>query len=418
MKVLHANSGVSSFIRQTALAYQEEEILSYFLTTFITHQDYFLSNAIGKVLPSIKPELQKKAISEIPFEKIKTYPYKELLRLFATRYTNSVITDKVFAWAEYSFGKWVANQVEKLDIDIVHSYEYTSLEILKSAKKKGVMSIYEQPSVYYKTFEQIIERLFKEEKSFKNEYQSLFSSPLSRKRNERREQELQLANFIICNSTFTKNSFSSVYREKVEVIPLGFPLPKAVEKNRNTDKIVFVMSGNISYLKGSHHVLRIWKRVHELFPNAELRVIGTYLLDDKEKQELPSSVQFYNRLAHQDYLDFIKETDVFISFTYSDGFGMVISEAMSKGIPVIATPNCMALDFIEHQKNGFIVPIGEEEALFNQIKWCVENKYLLPKIGQEALETAKKWQWEDYRKKITEVVQNQFLLYNERKNNK
>ncbi len=418
MKVLHANSGAGSFIRQTALAYHEEEILSYFLTTFISHQDYFLSNLIGRIAPNIKNELQKKEIPEIPFNKIKTYPYKELLRLFSSRYANVVLTDKVFNWAEHSFGKWVANQINQLNIDVVHSYEYSSLEILEQAKQNGVMSIYEQPSVYYKTFEQIIEHLFKEEKTFKEEYQSLHSSSLSKKRNQRREQEIQLADLIICNSTFTKNSFPSIYKNKVAVIPLGFPIPLKTVKDSDSDKVIFVMSGNISYLKGSHHVLRIWRKVDELFPNAELRVIGTYLLDEKEKQDLPSSIKFYARLAHQEYLDFINQADVFISFTYADGFGMVISEAMSKGIPVITTQNSMAPDFIVHQKNGWIVPVGEEEALLNQMRWCVENKHSLPKIGYEALQTAKKWQWEDYRKRTAEVVKNQFLMHNEQKKSK
>ena len=419
MKVLHAHPSTGIFVRQTALAYYQKDILEKFCTTFISHEKYFVSNLIRKIAPSLEKELERKTVKELPFEKIQTYPYKELIRLFASRYLSETTTDKIWEWAELSFDRWVASQLKSSEIHALHTYEHCSLAAFKAAKKKQVMCIYEQPSVYYQTFDNIIQRLFEEEKGFKNAYQHLFVSELSKKRNQRRENELELADTIICNSSFTKNSFPATYQNKAQVVPLGFPTPtQQIERTSKIDKVIFAISGNISYLKGTHHILRVWRRIHKNFPTAELRVIGTYLLDDKERQDLPPSIKFYQRLAHQEYLDFIKEIDIFISFSYADGFGMVISEAMAKGIPVIATPNSMALDFIQHNQNGWIVPVGDEEALLQQMKWCVENKHLIPKIGYEALETAKKWQWEDYRKKIAETVQNQSLLYNERKNKK
>ncbi|WP_291721740.1 glycosyltransferase family 4 protein [Bernardetia sp.] len=419
MKVLHAHPGTGIFVRQTAFAYYEHNMLEKFCTTFIAHKEYFLSNFLKKIAPSLEKDIEKKAISEIPFEKIKTYPYRELIRLFASRYASTETTDKVWEWAENSYDRWVAGQIKKSNIEIFHGYEHCSLAALKAANSKQIMCVYEQPSVYYKSFDKIIDKLFKEENEFKKQYNNLFSSDLSKERNQRREEELHLASTIICNSTFTKNSFPAIYQQKAQVIPLAFPKPKQQSDSReNIDKVIFAISGNISYLKGAHHVLRVWKKLDKIFSNVELRIIGTYLLDDKEKQELPPSVKFYDRLAHQEYMNFIKEVSIFVSFTYSDGFGMVISEAMANGIPVIATPNCMALDFIEHNENGWIVPVGDQEALLQQMKWCVENKHLIENTSRKALETAEKWQWEDYRNKVAETIKHQYLLYEETKNRK
>ncbi len=423
VKVIHAHPGAGIFVRQSALSYLENDMLEYFLTTFVSHEKYFLSNFIAKIVPQLKRDISRKAIDELPFEKLKLYPYKELIRLFASRYASPMVTHHIWEWAELAFDKWVASVIaqefKKQKIDAIHVYEHAALSSLQKAKQKGIFTIYEQPSVYHDKFKVLARKLFKEEKYFAEAYKKILFSPSNEKVYQRKEKEVYLSDLIICNSTFTKNSLPKEIRSRSEVIPLGFPKVNEYTKNKNeNDKIIFMISGNISYLKGGHHVLRVWQKFNDIYQQAELRVIGTFMLDERERQNLPSSVTFYDRLIHEEYLQFIQQIDIAISYTYTDGFGMIISEAMAKGIPVIVTPNCMAPDFITHQKNGWIVPVGDEDALLQQMKWCVENRHLLPKIGYEAIQTAKNWQWEDFRNKTATTVKEQILIHHDKQRTK
>lgn len=424
MKVLHAHPNSGIFIRQTALAYQEKDMLEKFLTTFIAHREYFLSNAILKIAPSLEKEIERKAIHELPFEKIKTYPYKELLRLFANRYTSALLTDKVWEWAELSFDKWVASQLNKIQVDAVHCYEHAALKTLQIAQAKGIFTIYEQPSQHHSFFAPIVTEQLKKYPQLASSETDLLINDKSDYRNHRRDEELAHSDLILCNSSFTKRTLinANIDAQKIQVVPHGFPksLSQIHTDSKTVDNkpVIFLNAGTQNLRKGVHLLYNAWRKANFSSQEAELWIIGSSSLPKALTQDLGENVKIKDSIPREELMQLYRKADVFILPTLADGFAMVISEAMSQGVPVITTQNSMAPDFIIHEKNGWIVPVGEEEALFNQMKWCVENKHLLPKIGNEALETAKKWQWKDYRNKTTEVVQNQFQVHNEQKNNK
>lgn len=423
MKVLHAHPGAGIFVRQTALAYQENDMLEKFLTTFISHKEYFLSETILKIAPNLKREIERKAIQELPFDKIKTYPYKELIRLFASRYGSALLTDKIWEWAELSFDKWVASQLHKF-IDAVHVYEHAALTTLKAAKSKGVFTIYEQPSQHHSFFAHIVAEQLKKYPQLESNETDLLINDKSDYRNRRRDEELAHSDLVLCNSSFTKRTLinANIDAQKIQVVPHGFPKTidqfYADSKTVSNRPVIFLNAGTQNLRKGVHLLYNAWRKANFSSQEAELWLIGRSSLPTELTRDLGENVKIKDSIPRDELMQLYKEADVFVLPTLADGFAMVISESMSQGVPVITTQNSMAPDFIVHQKNGWIVPVGEEEALLNQMKWCVENKHLLQKIGHEALQTAKKWQWEDYRKKTSEVVQNQFLIYNERKNNK
>ena len=69
--------------------------------------------------------------------------------------------------------------------------------------------------------------------------------------------------------------------------------------------------------------------------------------------------------------------------TLFDGFGFVVGEAMSYGVPVMTTTRAGAADFIQPGKNGFLIPPGDIEALQEQIDWCIRNPSSLLDMRKE-----------------------------------
>ena len=94
------------------------------------------------------------------------------------------------------------------------------------------------------------------------------------------------------------------------------------------------------------------------------------------------------------------KNDVLIFPSLVEGFGQVILEAMSSGLPVICTPNTAGRDLFLTGDEGIIVPIRSVDALVQKIEWCMANKSELSEMGRIALETAKSFTWEKFRKEI------------------
>jgi len=87
-----------------------------------------------------------------------------------------------------------------------------------------------------------------------------------------------------------------------------------------------------------------------------------------------------------------------------DGFGMVVTEAFSHGLPVITTDRAGAADLVEHGINGFIVPCGDVDALKDILDWCVCHPNEVKVMREAALQTATRWQWDDYRRSLAKHV--------------
>ncbi len=75
--------------------------------------------------------------------------------------------------------------------------------------------------------------------------------------------------------------------------------------------------------------------------------------------------------------------DIFAMPTREDIWGLVVSEAMSFGLPVVSTDRCgAALELVEDGVNGRIVPVGDADALACALIELLNGD--LPKMADEA----------------------------------
>ena len=81
--------------------------------------------------------------------------------------------------------------------------------------------------------------------------------------------------------------------------------------------------------------------------------------------------------------------------TLYEPFGLVITEAMSSGLPVIITASAGAAELITDGIDGFLINDRNDPAdLARKIKLLADNKDLLLKAGTNARTTAEKYSWE------------------------
>jgi glycosyltransferase involved in cell wall biosynthesis len=108
-----------------------------------------------------------------------------------------------------------------------------------------------------------------------------------------------------------------------------------------------------------------------------------------------------DRVAVQELLS---NTDIFVLPSLSEAMPMAILEALSHGIPVIATPVGAVPDVVRHEENGLLVPVGDLEALVQALRRLIEDGELRRSLGARGLrDHSERYTLQAYMKRITEI---------------
>ncbi len=91
---------------------------------------------------------------------------------------------------------------------------------------------------------------------------------------------------------------------------------------------------------------------------------------------------------------------VFVFPSLFEGFGLVLSEAMACGLPVIATSHTAAPDLITNGHEGFIIPIRSPDAIAQRLTELSEDEDRRRNMGIRAIQRAQALTWTSYRRNL------------------
>jgi glycosyltransferase involved in cell wall biosynthesis len=397
-------------------ALYERGMLDVFATTYVDHPEDPLSSTIKQAVRSVYPsyvrQLERRAFHDLPYSKIRTYPWWEVLRTASDKFIgNPTLTDRIWEWSEHRFDRWATQQLHD-GLDAIHANEHAALATIQAARRRGLLTFYRQPSQHHSFFTEVYREQTRQYPEIEGDRGHLHDSPLSAKRNARRDHELELADYVLVKSSFTKRTLTEagVGPEKILVTPYGCP---EVDPKPQTepDRVTFLNAGTQNLRKGLHLLYRAWERLAPPPDAAALQLIGKMELPESIRRGLPGAVHIEDSIPHDELMRRYRDVSVFVLPSLADGFGMVVTEAMSRGLPVITTENTGAADLIVHSENGFVLPANDVEALTQQMRWCIDNKHRLTAIGRRAAETARDWQWSDYRRDLARVMEKKTKEY-------
>ncbi len=95
-------------------------------------------------------------------------------------------------------------------------------------------------------------------------------------------------------------------------------------------------------------------------------------------------VTLTGRLSREDLVSRFNRTQLFVSPSLYEGFGLPAAEAMSCGTPVLATTAGAYPEIIEDGKSGVLVPAGDAPALAASIERTLDDTALQARLGEEA----------------------------------
>jgi glycosyltransferase involved in cell wall biosynthesis len=410
MKIAVAHPGVAPFVQQTARAFFEAGLLDGYWTTFADQPEAYwrriavwLAHASGI---NLDVELKRRAVTEIPLDLLRVQPFWEVVRVLLARLkADCRLVDAVWEFGTLKFDRTVAARALK-EANGIYGYEYSSLASFQEAKRNGVARIYEVPSPEHDFVEGLIQREIDQFPEVGSDTRSYFVKRQAR-RTERRRQEWALADIVIVNSTFTRNTYAEAGQDvaKVRVVPLGAPPVRGcrVEVNAGSRPLRVLWAGTFSIRKGAHYLLAAWREL-AAGKKATLEIYGAVTLPTELMNKLPSSITVSPAVHRDELFEHYRAADVLVFPTLCDGFGMVVTEAFAHGLPVITTACAGASDLVRHGENGLIVPVCDAHALAQALEWCLARRVELAAMRRAALETAERWQWPDFRQALVRNV--------------
>ncbi len=154
-------------------------------------------------------------------------------------------------------------------------------------------------------------------------------------------------------------------------------------------------------MKGAPYLLEAWRRL-KAGPAARLDVYGGVLLPS-EIVGAPEGIAFHGSVPQARLFSAFADADILVLPTLSDGFGMVVLEAMAHGLPVIVSDQAGAAEAVTGE-NGLVVPAGDAAALCEALRWCLDNRDRVAAMRHAALDTARSRQWPDYRRDLVAAL--------------
>jgi glycosyltransferase involved in cell wall biosynthesis len=112
-------------------------------------------------------------------------------------------------------------------------------------------------------------------------------------------------------------------------------------------KTLFLCVGHLSLRKGTPYLIESWRRLQVSPEVAELRLVGSAALPPSMLNDLPPGVQLEGQLSRSALHELYRKASVFVLPTLCEGLAHVIPEALSYGLPIIATANSGAEGLVE-----------------------------------------------------------------------
>ena len=178
--------------------------------------------------------------------------------------------------------------------------------------------------------------------------------------------------------------------KNVHVIPNSVSLPPCIS-SLAAKRVIAV--GRLTYQKNFTSLIRAFSSVVKRFPEWSLDIFG----DGEEKAVLASEIQASGLASSvrlmgncPDIQRIMPEYSLYVLSSRFEGFGVVLIEAMSCGLPVVsyACP-CGPKDIIRDGVDGFLVPPADGTLLAERICRLIEDEDQRRAMGAAALGRAK-----------------------------
>lgn len=159
-----------------------------------------------------------------------------------------------------------------------------------------------------------------------------------------------------------------------------------------------IAAGRYVDQKGFDRLISAWQKVSSRHPDWVLKIYGDGGGRESLQQQITELGLNENCILEHSVSDIavkFQESSIFVLSSRYEGFGLVIVEAMSCGLPVVSFAcHCGPRDIITEETDGFLVPEGDIDGLAEKINLLIEEDHFRKNMGKMARLKAENYKME------------------------
>ena len=238
----------------------------------------------------------------------------------------------------------------------------------------------------------------------------------------------RMAHIISCSDLLTNGIRARFpeFADRCVTVPMGILLEAfdrfdQVDRAEPSKRVLCVT--RLSPEKGPHVLVDAFNLIAQRYPDATLTIVGPEgvsprgdiadlclgrdlvdsfepfyrgnylnLLKQRVAPQAASRAKFTGLIPHEEVYNYYAKSDIYVSPTFYESFGMSIIEAMAAGLPVIACRGGAVTDFIIDGQNGLLVDVGDASGLADAVGRLISD----PALGRSLAVSAKQMVRKNY----------------------
>ena len=414
MSIVFSHPTGNANVRAAANGLVEAELLARFHTTIASFPGSVLDR-MGAFGPL--SEVRRRHFDSDLWPYTSIWPWREVGRLVASKIGMNRLTrhevgvfsiDSVYRSLDRRVGATL-QQAARRGARGVYAYEDGAVATFRAARTLGLQCFYDLPTGYWRAAQRLLQGERERWPAWASTMTGLDDSSFKL---ASKDEELRLASRVFVASTFVANTLKEYLGPlpPVEIIPYGFPAVgqrREYVVKRGPKKLKLLFVGKLTQQKG---LADLFAAVEALGHWVELTVVG-----HKASADCPAldaalvKHRWLPTLPHESVLQLMRNHDVLLFPSLFDGFGLVITEAMSQGTPVITTDRSAGPDLIQHGQNGWLIEAGSTSAIQQAIEQLLSQPETVARAGQEAWEKARNRPWTMYSQELTNSIRKHLM---------
>ena len=194
----------------------------------------------------------------------------------------------------------------------------------------------------------------------------------------------------VVSNAIKEKAINLGYKKTVYVYPMGVDTKlftpekkdQTIRIKHNIEGLFLLFVGGLIERKGIRYLIQAIPTVIKEFPDVKLVVIGdgnlkSELIELTKHLNISENITFLGSVPHDDLPPYFATANLFILPSFSEGWPVVVMEALSSGTSTIVT-NIPVFEKHEHKDQLFtIVPVGNFELIAKEINRLLLNKETL-----------------------------------------
>ncbi len=220
---------------------------------------------------------------------------------------------------------------------------------------------------------------------------------------------------VVSNSRGLRNlALKTNFQQGIDIIYNGIDTKEFGPKNSifataENKPLEIICVSRITARKGIKYLIEAVKKLTEEKLNVGLKIIGEgdakeSLKNMTESLKIKNRVEFLGMIEHEKLPKKYQRADVFVLPSLNEGMSNTLLEALSSGLPVVATDTGGTKELVMDGENGFIVRKKNHIDLAEKIEKLAKDGVLREAMGRKSREKAEKMGWD-------KVAEQYYVIY-------